>query len=159
MWPAPVIAMAAALAIVYLRPSALWVAAPLLALWSIAPAFAWWLSRPLARDRIRLNRKQLNFLRLLTRKTWGFFETMVDVRNNWLPPDNFQETPAPVVAYRTSPTNIGLSLLANLAAHDFGYATTELLLSRTRNTFETLQKLERYRGHFFNWYDTQTLRH
>ena len=79
------------------------------------------------------------------------------LENNWLPPDNFQETPAPIVAHRTSPTNIGLSLLANLAAHDFGYVTTGLLLSRTRNTFETLQKLERYRGHFFNWYDTQTL--
>ena len=122
-----------------------------------APAFAWWLSRPLPREQLRLSSKQLDFLRLLARKTWVFFETMVNAGDNWLPPDNFQESPAPVIAHRTSPTNIGLSLLATLAAHDFGYATTGLLLSRTRRTFEALQRLERYRGHFFNWYDTQTL--
>ena len=157
MWSAPAIALCASIAILYFRPSAFWVAAPLLVLWMCAPAYAWWLSRPVPREQVRLSRKQLDFLRLLARKTWAFFETMVNAGDNWLPPDNFQEIPAPVIAHRTSPTNIGMSLLATLAAHDFGYATTGVLLSRTRRTFETLQRLERYRGHFFNWYDTQTL--
>ena len=77
--------------------------------------------------------------------------------DNWLPPDNVQENPDTVVAHRTSPTNMGLSLLANLAAHDFGYLSTERLIARTASAFATMQRMERYRGHFFNWYDTRTL--
>ncbi|MBN1144794.1 MAG: hypothetical protein JXA72_10235, partial [Bacteroidales bacterium] len=77
--------------------------------------------------------------------------------DNWLPPDNYQEQPVSVLAHRTSPTNIGLSLLANLSAYDFGYIQSGELLERTAATFNTLNSLERYQGHFFNWYDTQTL--
>src|SRR5260221_14041760 len=74
-----------------------------------------------------------------------------------LPPDNFQETPDPRVAHRTSPTNIGMGLLSTLAAHDLGYLTTTALLARLGHTLTTLEGLERYRGHFLNWYDTSTL--
>ena len=52
----------------------------------------------------------------VARRTWRFFETFVGPDDNWLPPDNFQEQPGAGVAHRTSPTNIGLALLANLAA-------------------------------------------
>ncbi|MDP2974631.1 MAG: hypothetical protein Q8N45_00310, partial [Anaerolineales bacterium] len=78
--------------------------------------------------------------------------------DNWLPPDNYQEHPVAAVAHRTSPTNMGLALLANLSAHDFGYISTGQLIKRTENTFQTMKKLERYRGHFYNWYDTQSLK-
>ncbi len=67
-----------------------------------------------------------------------------------------QEHPALKVAHRTSPTNMGLSLLANLSAHDFGYLSTGQLVVRTTNALRTMESLERYRGHFYNWYDTQT---
>src|ERR1700759_3853559 len=83
---------------------------------------------------------------------------MVVADENWLPPDNFQETPLTVTAHRTSPTNIGLSLLSNLTAHDFGFITTGTLLERCGGTLDTMQKLERERGHFYNWYDTQSLK-
>jgi cyclic beta-1,2-glucan synthetase len=69
----------------------------------------------------RLTAEQLRFLRTVARKTWAFFETYVGPEDHWLPPDNYQEHPVPAVAHRTSPTNMGLSLLANLAAYDFGY--------------------------------------
>ncbi|THA42002.1 hypothetical protein E6R62_37970, partial [Streptomyces sp. A1136] len=94
----------------------------------------------------------------LARKTWLFFETYVGPADNWLPPDNMQEHPVEVLARRTSPTNIGLSLLANLTAYDFGYIPGGQLLERTRNTFQTMAALERHQGHFYNWYDTQYLR-
>ncbi|HEY8937358.1 MAG TPA: glucoamylase family protein, partial [Cyclobacteriaceae bacterium] len=81
----------------------------------------------------------------------------VSVNDNWLPPDNFQQYPIPVVAHRTSPTNIGLALLSNLSAHDFGYITSTQLIDRIADTFSTMHKLERYKGHFYNWYNTQTL--
>src|SRR5207253_515870 len=84
-------------------------------------------------------------------KTWHFFETFVTAEENWLPPDNFQEEPAPTIAARTSPTNIGLSLLANLAARDFGYLSLGRFLERTQATINTLLRLERHRGHCYNW--------
>ena len=104
-----------------------------------------------------LTTEQLTFLRHTARKTWHFFETFVTASENWLPPDNFQEEPAPVIASRTSPTNMGLALLANLAARDFGYISADGLIQRTQDTLATMQKLERYRGHFYNWYETRTL--
>ena len=105
-----------------------------------------------------LRPKQLAFLRRTARKTWRFFETFVTAQEHWLPPDNFQEEPVPVVASRTSPTNMGLALLANLAACDFGYLSVGQLLRRTQDAADAMQSLERHRGHFFNWYDTRTLK-
>src|SRR5262249_61374599 len=73
------------------------------------------------------------------------------------PPDNFQEEPRPQVANRTSPTNKGMLLLSTLAAHDLGYFGLAALLGRLEKTLDTLERLERFRGHFYNWYDTLTL--
>ena len=158
MWIAPVIATAAAVTIALLRPTALLVAAPILGLWLASPAIVWWISRPLARRQAKLTTEQTNFLRKLSRKTWAFFETFVGPEDNWLPPDNFQEHPTTVVAHRTSPTNMGFALLANLAAYDFGYISAGRFIERTANTLRTMESLERHRGHFYNWYDTQSLK-
>ena len=121
------------------------------------PVVAWWISLPLARREARLTADQTTFLRKLSRKTWAFFETFVGPEDHFLPPDNFQEHPAAVIAHRTSPTNMGLALLANLTAYDFGYIPAGQLIERTANALRTMQVLERYRGHFYNWYDTQSL--
>ncbi|HVE48353.1 MAG TPA: glucoamylase family protein, partial [Casimicrobiaceae bacterium] len=157
MASAPLLALAMAAWLIRINPGALGPAAPILVLWFAAPLLAWALSRPLARVKPRLARAQLAFLRMASRKTWAFFEHAVGADDHWLPPDNVQMNPGVVVAHRTSPTNIGLSLIANLAAYDFGYCSTGRLVARTANAFATLDRLERYRGHFFNWYDTRTL--
>ncbi|TAJ54767.1 MAG: cyclic beta 1-2 glucan synthetase [Nevskiaceae bacterium] len=158
MWVAPAAALTTATALALLRPEALAVALPVLGLWLLAPALAERLSRPPQRAEARLSEEQQWFLRKLARKTWAFFERFVVAEENWLPPDNFQEQPGPVIAHRTSPTNMGLSLLANLSAWDFGYLGTGGLLRRTGNAFQTMLALERHQGHFYNWYDTLTLR-
>jgi hypothetical protein len=129
---------------------------PILGIWLLSPGIAWWIGRPLARRKVKLSPEQTVFLQKLSRKTWAFFETFVGPADNWLPPDNFQEHPAPVVGHRTSPTNMGLALLANLSAYDFGYIPAGRLLERTAQTLRTMQGLERHRGHFYNWYDTIT---
>jgi cyclic beta-1,2-glucan synthetase len=157
MWAAPVVAMAAALQLTLARPTALGAAGPLLGLWFAAPAIAWWIGRPLTRRTAKLTGDQTAFLRTLSRKTWAFFETFVGPEDHWLPPDNVQESPVAAVGHRTSPTNMGLALLANLAAHDFGYIGTGRLLDRTARALQTMQELERHRGHFYNWYDTRSL--
>jgi len=153
---APAIAAAAGVGLAFANFAALVVAGPILLLWLASPAIAWWISRPLPRRSARLTVEQTHFLRQLARKTWAYFETYVGPDDHWLPPDNVQEQPAISVAHRTSPTNMGLALLANLAAHDFGYLSTRQVLVRTTNTFRSMEALERYRGHFYNWYDTQT---
>jgi len=157
MWFAPALAAAAGIYLTAARPAVLAVAGPLLGLWFASPAIAWWVSQPLPDRREVLTPDQALFLRKLARKTWAFFETFVGPEDHWLPPDNYQEHPVSVLAHRTSPTNMGLALLANLAAYDFGYSSTGMLLERTTQAFQTMQGLERHRGHFYNWYDTQSL--
>lgn len=158
MWPSVAVALATFLLISRYAPSSMPWAITFIVAWTIAPFIAWVISRPHAVKRTKLNEEQATYLRILSRKTWSFFENLVTAEDNWLPPDNLQQYPVPVIAHRTSPTNIGLSLLSNLAAVDFGYASVGQLIKRTQDTFASLDKLERYRGHFFNWYDTVTLR-
>ena len=158
MWFSPALAVVVAALLAVLHPHALISAAPLLLLWLLSPTVAWWISKPAQREMAALNDSQRDYLQRLSRKTWSFFETYVGPEDNWLPPDNVQEHPVAVVARRTSPTNIGMSLLANLAAHDFGYIPTGQLLERTGNTLRTMAALERHQGHFYNWYDTQYLK-
>ena len=157
MWIAPVVSIASAAYLAVSRPDMLAAAEPILLLWIAAPAIAWWISRPLVRREARLTAEQIIFLRRNARKTWAFFETFVGPEDHWLPPDNFQEQPVGVVAHRTSPTNMGLALLANLAAYDFGYIAAGSLLERTANALATMADLTQYQGHFYNWYDTQSL--
>ncbi|MGH8761679.1 MAG: GH36-type glycosyl hydrolase domain-containing protein [Nitrosospira sp.] len=156
MWIAPATAIAAAAGIAMTTPFVLIVALPVLLLWAGAPVIAWWISRPLPPRGAELTIGQIHFLRQIARRTWLFFETFVGPEDHWLPPDNFQEHPEATIAHRTSPTNMGMALLANLAAHDFGYIGLVQLLERTGNTLESMETLERHAGHFYNWYDTNT---
>jgi cyclic beta-1,2-glucan synthetase len=155
---APMVALAMGIFLVSMLPSQLSLALPILALWLAAPLIAWWISQPIESPASDLTTGQLTFLRHTARKTWHFFETFVTAQENWLPPDNFQETPSPTIASRTSPTNMGLALLANLAARDFGYLPVSGVIRRTQDAFATMKKLEKYNGHFYNWYETRTLR-
>ncbi len=125
--------------------------------WMTAPLIAWFISRPRNRRRARLTPDQNAFLRKLARRTWAYFEHFAGPANNWLPPDNCQETPARIIAERTSPTNIGMALGGGLAAYDFGFITAGRFIFRTENMLTVLERLERYRGHFYNWYNTSTL--
>jgi cyclic beta-1,2-glucan synthetase len=158
MWASPLVALLTATALWFFSQKTLLMVWPILGLWFIFPAIVRWISKPNVVDSVKLSDIQYGFLRELSRKTWSFFETFVGNDDNWLPPDNYQEYPVSVIAHRTSPTNIGLSLLANLAAYDFGYIFTGELITRTHNAFSTMHSLERYQGHFFNWYDTQSLK-
>uniref|UniRef100_UPI00374D6411 glucoamylase family protein n=1 Tax=Undibacterium sp. TaxID=1914977 RepID=UPI00374D6411 len=157
MWIAPAFSVAAGAGLLYLNPPALFEALPLLLIWLVSPAVSWWISIPASKTEAQLQPEQTVYLRKLARKTWSFFETYVGAEDNWLPPDNMQEQPVYALARRTSPTNIGLALLANLTAYDFGFISTGQLLERTENTLLTMGKLERYQGHFYNWYNTETL--
>lgn len=136
-----------------------WVPAlPVTLAWGAAPFFARWLDQAYVPRRIEpLSANDRRMLRRVARATWAYFERFVVPEQHFLAPDNFQETPRPVVAERTSPTNIGLQLLSDLAAVDFGYLGVRSLAERVGRVFETIQQMERFRGHLYNWYDTRTL--
>ena len=130
---------------------------PLLGLWFVSPVLSWWISRPRILRPPCLSGKQIDFLRKIRRKTWRYFETFAGPEENWLPADNYQEEPCEITAHRTSPTNIGLMLLSNLGGYDLGYYCAGQLIGRIEKSFKSMEALARFRGHFFNWYDTKTL--
>ncbi len=154
-----VLAAASGVLVAAVRPAAWPVAGPLVALWTLAPVLAWRLSVPTKlAERRRLSPQETRLLRLTARRTWRFFETFVNEQEHALPPDNFQEDPEPVVAHRTSPTNMGLYLLSTMVAYDFGWIGIADMVLRLETTLKTMTTMRRFHGHFFNWYDTADLR-
>jgi cyclic beta-1,2-glucan synthetase len=150
--------LVAALAVCCADGRAWTVAAPFMALWLISPIIARWISlSPAAADHLPVSAADSRVLRLVARRTWRYFETFVTEADHMLPPDNFQEDPKPALARRTSPTNLGLYLLSAISARDFGWASTTETVERLEATLATMSALERFRGHFYNWYDTDNL--
>jgi cyclic beta-1,2-glucan synthetase len=136
-----------------------WAGVPFAFAWIASPAIAYWTSlAPWPAGELVVCPEDARQLRFHARRTWRYFETFVTAADQMLPPDNFQEDPRPVVAHRTSPTNLGLYLLSTVSAREFGWVGTLDTVSRLEATLATMQRLPRYRGHFYNWYDTQDLR-
>ncbi len=125
--------------------------------WFFAPFLAWWISAPRTVSSERLTAADERTLYPIAYQTWGFFRDLLNEESNYLIPDNIQLFPKRVVAYRTSPSNIGLSCLALTAAWDLGFCSASGVLPRLKQVLLGVAKLERYRGHLFNWYDTRTL--
>ncbi len=138
-------------------PERLSIAIPISLAFLAGPFVAWRVSRPRPERVLEIDRSAREQLRRTARSTWFFFETFVGPEGNYLAPDNYQEDPKGEVAYRTSPTNIGLQLMAGLTAYDLGYIPLTRLVERTSDTLNTMAGLKRFRGHFYNWYDTRTL--
>lgn len=132
-------------------------ALPLLVLWGSYPLVSAFISQRLRSDKPSLETLEVNLLKNIARRTWHFFDTFVGPYDHWLPPDNVQEEPELLIAHRTSPTNIGLYILGLLAAKDLGFLNLRSCFERLRSLCDTLLQLERYEGHFLNWYDTVTL--
>jgi cyclic beta-1,2-glucan synthetase len=125
-------------------------------LWVTTPMVAGWLNEPLPQPDA-IPPKDRDFLRETALRTWRYFADHSWEDHHWLVPDNVQENPS-IVTHHISPTNLGLSLTAQLAAHDFGYLNLEELANSTQRILYSLEEMPRYRGHFFNWYHTGTRR-
>ncbi len=149
----------AAIAMAFYRADSVWiVTSPFALSWFAAPAVAFWVSRsPKLEDELESSPVDRKTLRLVARRTWRFFETFVTPEDSMLPPDNFQEDPKPLVAHRTSPTNIGLYLLSVASAHEFGWLGLSDAVGKIETTLATIKRMEKCRGHLYNWYDTTSL--
>jgi cyclic beta-1,2-glucan synthetase len=141
------------------RPANLGIASPWLLLWILSPLFGWLLNRRphTIAPREALPEEDLRFLKNVARRTWRYFTDFVNEESSWLPPDNFQVFYQKGLAFRTSPTNIGLYLVSVLSAFDFGYLSVDEVAQKLTKTMKTIEKLERHEGHLLNWYDIKTL--
>src|SRR5262249_53517646 len=150
-------ALGVAIGVAVYRPESWPLASAFVAAWALSPLIARAISMPPRTvEEEPLSENDEASLRRIARRTYRYFEAFAGSEDNWLPADNFQETPQPVVAHRTSPTNIGLALLATVAANDLGWAGRMDTLERLEATFASMNALDRFRGHFYNWYDTQS---
>ncbi|MCS4523249.1 hypothetical protein JTT07_00710 [Clostridium botulinum] len=108
------------------------------------------------KDKLYLNKDNRRLLVNIARRTWAYFEDFVCEDTNWLAPDNYQEEPYKGIAYRTSPTNIGMGITSNIVAYDLGFITLKNVINRLENILFSMNKLDKYEGHFYNWYDIKT---
>ncbi len=131
---------------------------PFVFLWVLSPAVAWYVSQTAeTEDRLVVSTEVSSELRKIARRTWRYFESFVRAEDNFLPPDNYQEIPNPVLARRTSPTNIGVYLLSVISARQFGWISFAETVERLEQTVSTIDRMEKFRGHLFNWYLTDSL--
>ena len=157
MRASPIIGGIALVTILIARPQGLPAALPIIALWAVAPLIAYQLSKPVPSSRPEITPLDREYLKSVARATWKYFETFVGSDDRWLPPDNVQFDPEPLIAHRTSPTNIAMSLLASVSAHDLGFIDADALIERLEATLTTVDRLEHFEGHLLNWYDTRNL--
>ncbi len=154
-----VLALVSAAVVLVVNPAVWPLVVPFAIIWALAPLVAERISRPQRAKVVdAITPTDLVALRLIARRTWRFFETFVTEKDHFLPPDNFQEIPYPAIAHRTSPTNIGLYLLSVAAAREMGWISEADAIRRLQETLDTMGRMERFRGHLYNWYDTTDLR-
>jgi hypothetical protein len=153
----PLIAVALAAVVYFARHAAFFSALPILVLWASSKLVSVWLNRPPQPSLTEASDKDKQFLRRAALRTWRYFSEFSTHEHNWLIPDNVQEEPFQVAA-RVSPTNIGLLLNARQVACEFGYLTVSEFVELSAKTLNTLRNMPRFRGHLYNWYETQTLK-
>lgn len=126
-------------------------------MWFLFPLTAFCLARPRKRQNTAITLKESRIVTEYARKIWDYFVEAVTEKSNYIPVDNIQLYPTGMISEKTSPTNIGLYLLSTLAARDFSFIDTTLLYNRIEKTIGTIEKLKKYYGNLYNWYDTTNI--
>ena len=126
--------------------------------WCGAPFLMYWLGKKFPQDKKRLTETETAEVRQVAQDTWHFFDALIVEENHWLIPDNYQLNRESKTDYKTSPTNIGYSLTAIVSAAELGFITADDAVARIAHIVDTVDQLEKWNGHLFNWYDIHTLR-
>ncbi|NME83091.1 glucoamylase family protein [Clostridium sp. SM-530-WT-3G] len=125
-------------------------------LWLVSPYIAYAVSCDIPEKKYVINYEQKTYLREISRRIYAYYEDFINEENNYLPPDNYQVRPYKGVAHRTSPTNMGMGIIAEVAAYDLGYITLGEFIDKVDSIITNMSDLKREQGHFYNWYDTRT---
>lgn len=124
--------------------------------WLLAPVLLYHISRPIKSDTQNLNTDQKRELFELAARTWKYFSNLLNEENNYLIPDNYQFNRASRVDDKTSPTNIGFSLVSIVSAAEFDLISKNEAIKLIGNILKTVNKLEKWNGHLYNWYNIKT---
>ena len=125
--------------------------------WCGAPWLMFWLGKKFTQDCKALTEKEIDEVRQLAKDTWHFFDSLITEETHWLIPDNYQLNRENRTDYKTSPTNIGFSLTAVVSAAELGFIRKEEAMRRLELIVETVERLEKWNGHLYNWYDISSL--
>ena len=156
MWPAALSAIVVLFSIPFISPMLVFPAVVISTFWLASPIIAYFISKPIPVQKYKLKEGEKDFLLKNAYNTWKYFDSHLTEEDNYLIPDNLQTIPEERVAHRTSPTNIGLSLLSIVSAYDLGFISLNNCIKKIENSIDSIKKLEKFSGHLFNWYDTQT---
>ena len=128
-------------------------------LWVITPSVMKFVSKKQTEEMAidYLTNEEKAYLLEVGERTWNYFKENITEKSNYLPPDNYQEDRKEQVVYRTSPTNIGLGLLAVVASYDLGYESLGDTINLLSKMLESISKMQKWNGHLYNWYDLKTL--
>ena len=128
-------------------------------LFAIAPIIAWYISQEEKEEKLisKISKQDEEYCLEIAKRTWKFFEENINEENNYLPPDNYQEDRKEKIAHRTSPTNIGLGLLTVCSSYDLGFITLENAINIIKKMLDTIERLSKWNGHLYNWYNTLNL--
>ena len=128
-------------------------------IWNAGPVVAWYISKDIKREKTiqKISKKDIQYILEIGEKTWQYFKDNINKENNFLPPDNYQEERKNKIASRTSPTNIGLGMLSIISAYDLKYIELEETIILLNKMLDTILKLQKWNGHLYNWYNTNTL--
>jgi cyclic beta-1,2-glucan synthetase len=138
------------------RPESFLVALPLLALWVLSKPIGQWLNLPARTGETKMDTEDEVLLRQSALRTWRVFREFSTAEENWLVPDLVQE-PASLMIHRISTTNLGLLMNSRLAAVDLGFFTVPEFVADTERTFDSIDRMPRFNGQMYNWYDNHTL--
>ena len=129
-------------------------------IWLVAPLIMWYISKDIedGRKAEKLTEEEKEFVMDIAQKTWNFFRENLTEKNNYLPPDNFQEDRVPKLVSRTSPTNIGLALLAVISSYDLKFENLDNTINLLEKMINTITELPKWNGHLYNWYDIKDLK-
>lgn len=128
-------------------------------IWLVAPTFAWYISKDIEEKLAleKISKKDKEYILEVGEKTWQYFKEYINEENNFLPPDNYQEGRKNKIAPRTSSTNIGLGMLSIISAYDLKYIELDEAIDLLDKMLDTIMKLQKWNGHLYNWYNTNTL--
>ena len=126
--------------------------------WCGAPFLMFWLGKKFPQDKKSLNANETEEIKQLAKDTWHFFDSLITPETHYLIPDNYQLNREKKADYKTSPTNIGYSITSIISASELGFITKEEAVERLDHIIDTVEKLEKWNGHLFNWYDVNTLK-
>jgi len=128
--------------------------------WIMTPTVMWNISKPKEEEKSidKLNKDEQEYIKKVAKDTWEYFSEYMNKENNFLPPDNYQESRREKLVPRTSSTNIGLGLLTIVSAYDLKFIELDKAITMLENVVETIQKLDKWNGHLYNWYNTKTLK-